>query len=117
MERYVSSVRLIVNGEEITDFNSVTEKEYEVRRPVQLMNKTGVTGCKQRYGVDVDYVVPEEGDEFDFQSVEDATLILEYPSGKIVTYTGVCTLKIGSTKYDGEKEATKTIELLATGRG
>jgi len=116
MDNYVSRVRLVVNGEEITDFSSVTEKEYELRRPVRLMNKTGVMQVNPQYGVDVDYVIPEDSVEFDFNSLEDATLIIEYPNGKLTTYTGISTLKVGSTKYDGDKEATRTIELLATGR-
>ena len=116
MDSYVSKIRLIVNGAEITDFSSVTEKDYELRRPVRLMNKTGIMAVNPQYGVDVDYVIPENVTEFDFNSLEDATLIIEYPNGQLTTYTGVSTLKVGATKYDGDTEATRTIELLATGR-
>ena len=116
MDKYVSTVRLVVNGEEITDFSSVTEKEYELRRAVPLMNKTGIVSVNPQYGVDVDYVVPEESVEYDFNSLQDGTLIIEYPSGQLTTYTGITTLKVGTTKYDGNKEATRPIELLATGR-
>jgi hypothetical protein len=42
-DEYVELVTLEVNGAEITDFNKVSENEYEVRRPVNLMNKTGFT--------------------------------------------------------------------------
>jgi hypothetical protein len=116
MDKYVTAVKLVVNGEEITDFSSITEKDYELRRPVKLMNKTGVAGVTPQYGLEVDYTVPLNAPEFDFDSVEDATLIIEYPNDEMTTYTGVCTLKVGATKYDGEKEATRTIELFATGR-
>lgn len=116
MSDYVTKITLAINGEEITDFKSVTEKEYELRKQVKLMNKTGFINVTPQFGVDVEYVVPENAPEYDFSSVEGGTLILTFGNGEITTYTGVCTLKIGATKYDGDNEATRTIELAATGR-
>jgi len=116
MDSYVSTVSLLINGEEITDFSAVEEKARTLRKQVNLMKKTGILGVTQRYGVSVDYVVPKDKPEFDFAGIEDGTLTIDKENGSRVTYTGVATLDIGATKYDGDKEATRTIEFVATGR-
>jgi hypothetical protein len=113
---YVSQVSLEVNGQEITDFAAVTEKEIELRKVVKLMNKRGVVGIKPEYGLVVDYVVPKDAPEFDFESVSDGTLTIDMENGVRKQYTGVYTLKIGETKYDGDKEATRPIEFIAMKR-
>lgn len=116
MSEYVSRVLLEVNGQEISDFKSVTEGEVEISKEVKLMNKTGFTGSTPRYGAEVEYVVPEDAPEFDFESVKNGTLTIDKMNGVRVTYTGVRCLKVGSTKYDGDNEATKTINFGASGR-
>lgn len=116
MAEYASRVLLEVNGQSIEDFQSVTEKEVEVRKKVKLMNKTGVIKATPEYNVDVDYVVPADKDEFDFESVENGTLTVDLDNGVRKTYTGVYCLKVGETKYDGDKEATRTIEFMAMKR-
>jgi hypothetical protein len=113
---YVSQVLLEVNGQEITDFKSVTEGEFEVRKTVKLMNKIGVVSVTAQYGLQVEYVVPKDADEFDFEEVADGTLTIDFDNGVRKQYTGVYTLKIGETKYDGENEATRTIDLVARKR-
>lgn len=116
MEEYVAQVTLEINGQEITDFNSVEEKEVALRKAVNLMNSTGVVGVTRRYGVAVDYVVPKNKPEFDFNAVSGGTLTIDKGNGARVTYTGVSTLSIGATKYDGDKEATRPIEFIASGK-
>lgn len=116
MPEYVSQVLLEVNGQEISDFSSVTEKEVEVNKEVKLMNKTGFASATPRYGIEVEYVVPKDGPEFDFPAVRNGTLTIDKTNGVRETYTGVYCLKVGSTKYDGEKEATRQIDFGATGR-
>ncbi len=116
MSEYVSQVALEVNGQEITDFASVTEKEVEIRKVVKLMNKRGVVGVIPEYGIAVEYVVPKDVDEFDFESVSDGTLTIDYENGVRKQYTGVYTLKVGETKHDGDKESTRTIDLVAMKR-
>ncbi len=108
---YVNKCLLDVNGQQITDFKAVTENERELARQVNLMNKTGHCGVTQRNGVKVDYVVPEDETEFDFESVKDATLTIEYMNGKRITHMGVRTLKIGESKIDGDNELVRTIDL------
>jgi hypothetical protein len=113
---YVSQVLLEVNGQSIEDFKSVTEKEVEVRKVVPLMKKIGVVGTRPQYGIDVEYVVPKDAPEFDFDAVADGTLTIDLENGTRKQYSGVYTLKVGETKYDGENEATRTIELVAMKR-
>lgn len=116
MSEYVSRVLLDVNGQSIEDFKSVTEKEVEINKPVNLMNKTGFMKVTARYAVDVEYVVPETASEFDWESVSDGRLSIEYMNGKRITFTGVYVLTAGEAKADGENEMTRTINLGATGR-
>jgi hypothetical protein len=113
---YVSRVLLDINGQGIDDFKSVTEKEVEINKAVNLMNKTGFIGVTPRYGVEVDYVLPESETPFDFGSVKDGRLSIEFMNGKRVTYSGLYVLKIGDLAIDGEKEATKKVTFGAVKR-
>lgn len=113
---YVSQVLLEVNGQAIDDFKSVTEKEVEIRKIVPLMKKIGVVRTRPQYGLEVEYVVPKDSPEFDFESVADGTLTIDLENGVRKQYSGVYTLKIGDTKYDGENEAVRTVELVAMKR-
>ncbi len=116
MSEYVSKVALEVNGKSIEDFNSVAENEIENRKPVKLARKRGFVTVTPNFGVKVEYVIPKDAPEFEFEEVVDATLTIDFENGRRTVYTGVHHLKTGEAKYDGEKEATKTIELGATGR-
>lgn len=116
MSEYVINVLLEVNGQNINDFSSVTEGEVDLAKQINLMNKTGFGTLTPRYGVEVDYVVPSDAPEFDFASVKNGTLTIDLQNGVRTTYTGVHTLKIGASKYDGENEVTRTISLGATGK-
>ena len=113
MAEYVAQALLEVNGQSVTDINSVTEKKVELRKAVKLMNKVGVVKVTPQYGIQVEYVIPKNDPEFDWESVEDGTLTIDRENGKRITYTEVYTLEVGDAKYDGEKEAVRTIELVA----
>lgn len=113
-DEYVELITLEVNGQVITDFNKVTEKEVEIRRQVNLMNKSGFTKTTPRYGCSVEYVIPKNTSEFNFDEVENGTLTIDKGNGKRTTYSGVCTLKKGEVSY-GEKEATRAIDFGASG--
>lgn len=116
MAEYVMSVLLEVNGQNIDDFKAVTEGEVEVAKEIRLMNTTGFGSVVARHSVEVDYVIPADKPEFDFASVKGGTLTIDKMNGVRVTYTGVYCLKVGSVKYDGENEASRTITLGATGK-
>lgn len=115
-DEYVALVKLEVNGKNIDDFTTVEEEEVEYNKEVNLMNKTGTVSVAQRYKVNVDYVVPKNSPEFDFASVKDGTLTIDYNNGTRKQYTGVTVLKIGATSYDGDKAATKKISFMAAGK-
>lgn len=118
MSEYVSKVLLEVNGKQVDDFNKITEPDVEYRGEVKLMNKTGFTSKTPRYSpIKVEYVVPKDGPEFDFSSIQDGTLTIDYDNGTRRTYTGVSCLKVGGESYgeDG-KETIRNIELMATDR-
>ncbi len=116
MSEYVSRVLLEVNGQSIEDFKSATEKEVELHKQVNLMNKTGHMATTPRYQVEVEYVVPETSTEFDWEAVSDGRLTIERMNGERVTFTGVYTLKAGDAKADGENEMVRAITLGAEKR-
>jgi hypothetical protein len=116
MSEYVSAVTLEVDGQEISDFKSVTEGGRTLRKQVNLMNKTGHIGVTPRLSVDVEYVVPKDASEFDFDSVVGGTLTIDKGNGVRVQYGGVATLEVGETKYDGDNEATRQIKFSAESR-
>ncbi len=116
MSEYVSTVTLEVNGQKITDFKTVTEKEVELHKAVNLMNHTGVMSTTPRYGVEVDYVIPKGVAEFDWRTLKDGTLTIDHQDGRRVTFSGVYPGKIGAAKYDSENEVVRTIDLVAVDR-
>lgn len=116
MSEYVASVNLEINGKNIDDFKSVSEKEIERHKQINLMRKTGVVSVTPRYGVEVEYVIPKDSPEQDWAEVANATLTIDKDNGKRITYSGVYVMKEGAVKYDGENEATKTIDLVALER-
>ena len=113
---YVAQILLEVNGQSLDDFASVTEGEYEVRKEVKLATKFGVITVPVRYPLEVEYNVPKDVPEFDFESVSNGTLTIDKLNGLRVMYSGVYCLKVGATKYDGDKEATRTLNLVAMKR-
>lgn len=115
-ELYVSQVLLEIDGKSITDFKSVEEKDYEIFRPVNLMNTTGHIETKPRYGVNVEYVIPKDGPEFDFTKVKGGKITIDKQNGKRIQYSGVYVTKIGATKYDGDREAIRPVEFSAKNR-
>jgi hypothetical protein len=113
---YVNRCTLAIDGQNIEDFKTFTENERELARQVNLMNKTGHCGVTQRPGCKLDYVVPLDAPEFDFDAVRDGVLTVEYENGKRKIFTGVRTLKIGEEKIDGDNEVVRTIEFGAQQR-
>lgn len=113
---YVSQVLLEVNGQEITDFNSVTEGEVEIRKEVTLMNKIGVVGMVAKYPLSLDYVIPKDTDEFDFEAVVNGTITIDYDNGVRHVYSGVYVTKIGAAQFRTGEETVKTIDFIAMRR-
>jgi hypothetical protein len=117
MSNYVNKVTFECNGQVIDDFKTVKEGRRTITRPVNLMHKTGKTKATQRPTVSLDYVVPEDAPEFDFEAIgDDAVITLEYENGKRITYRGCSVGEIGEAVYDEEKELVKTIDFIAEDR-
>lgn len=116
MEEYITSITLEINGEQEDNFTAFEEDERELKRLVKLMNKTGTTKVKGPVKFNLDYVVPKNSPERNFEEIEDGTVTVDYENGKRISFGGVECLKIGKARYDGEKEVVKTIEFAATER-
>ena len=112
MDDYVSSVTLMVNGRKMADLMSVTEKETIPRAQMNLMGKTGKKKLTKRYGLLVDYVPPASGVEYDWDGLENGTIIIRYESGKKKTYPECSTLKVGQLKYSEDSDPVREIDLL-----
>jgi hypothetical protein len=113
---YVRRCYLECNGKTIDDFKSVTDKEVELYKPVNLMNKTGFASVTPRYAVEVEYLVPDSSPEFDWKELKNGTLTIELMNKKRITFTGCYTLKIGAMKIDGDGDTVRTIEVGAVDR-
>ena len=117
MSEYVGQIGLEINGQEITDFKTVTEGARIFRKEVNLMGKIGTMKLHgKRHPLSVDYVVPADAPEFDFIQVVDGTLTIDHLNGTRICFGGVTILDIGEQKYDGENELVRPINLIATSR-
>jgi len=116
MSEYVSQVDLTIGSELESNFKKVTLSEVEHRKEVKLMKKTGVVKITPSYKINLDYVIPADSAERDFEDVSGETITLEYPNGTRHTYTGVACLKEGGQEFDGENEAIKKVEFFAEKR-
>lgn len=112
---YVLKICLDIDGQEITDFEEVEEKEIELFKTVELMNKTGFAELTPRYGVRVKYCIPKDATEFDFKSVKNGRITIDRRNGTRITFIGCCPLRIGATTYNKD-EAKKDIEFGAIDR-
>jgi hypothetical protein len=111
---YVSQVALEVNGKSLTDFKTVKEKKRDLWKSIKLMNKKGHYRTSSDDGVIVDYVVPSDAPEFDFESVRGGTITIDYLNGKRVTYTNVYPLEIGEQTHDEDNALIRTIDFSGT---
>lgn len=113
---YVNRCTLSIDGQNIEDFKTFSEDERELARKVNLMNSTGHCSVTQRPGCKLDYVVPLDAPAFDFDTVKDGELVVEYENGVRKLFTGVRTMKVGEEKIDGDNEVVQTIEFGAQAR-
>lgn len=113
--KYANKITLVVNGQEISDFQSVKIHEIEYKKPVNAANKTGFVEVTPRHQVTVNYIVPN-GVEFDFTTVEDGTLTINKENGSKIMFFGVTMLKVGEAELGAEKEVVRPINLMATDR-
>jgi hypothetical protein len=126
MALYITRAAVSINGPQgsttVTDFKAVTEKARTIRKPVHLMYKTGAAELTQRYGVELDYVVPRDSAEFNFAEVTGGTLVIDYTDPEAsavahqVTFGGVHCHTIGDAMVDGEAELVRKVEFICESR-
>lgn len=116
MSELVSLISLEVNGREITDWKNVKEGARVIRKQANLARKTAHFNVTPRLTVSVDAVIPSDSPEFDYASVADGTLTIDYLNGRRITYGGVSCLEVGETTFDGENEAVRPVTFGATSR-
>jgi hypothetical protein len=113
MSTYITRASLDVNGTEITDFKSITEKTSAMGKVVPLMYKTGSAALTERWSGEIDYVVPNDTTPFVFEGVFGATLNITYDSGDQSLYGGVRVIEVGDRVVDGENELIQKIHWMA----
>lgn len=115
-EQYVSGVTFEHNGAIITDFKKFSEGTRVLKKGIKLMRKRGHVKTTPEYNFTLDYVIPANKPEHDFEDEGESRVTVEYESGQRYTYTGVEVLEIGETTFDDENEATRTISFAAADR-
>lgn len=111
--RYITRVELAISGQDLTDdIKMVDQKAYEKAIPVKLMYRTGSALKTMRWEVDLDYAIPQDRAAFDFESVDDETLIVTYDSGEQVRFGGVTFKGVADVSADGEAEVVKKISFI-----
>jgi hypothetical protein len=105
------------NGTTVTDFKAVHEKAVIANKRVNLMYKSASAPLTQRYDLELDYVVPQDGaiDWFSLAS-QSGTITIEYDGGDRHDFGGVTIVDIGDAAIDGENELVRKITFLATSR-
>jgi len=117
MSLYVTRCLLSINGTDIADFKAFTEKQRTIRKSVNLMYKTGSADLTQRYSFDLEYVVPKDKAEFNFDQVEGGTCVVDFDGGtEQIRFGGVHCIDVGDSKIDGESELIRTIMFMAETR-
>ena len=112
----VREILLEVNGELLTDFTAVTEGERVLRKAVKLHSKTAFVKVPPEYNITVDYNIPDNRPEFDFEGMQNGTLTIDRQNGTRITFSGVNVLSIGEAKYGGEDGPTIPVKMIADKR-
>jgi len=112
----VTRITLEVNGQEFTNLQSYTENERIIAKSVKYMNKRGSAGITPEYGFSID-VVLDKNENADFlESIEDATIVIEYEGGDRVIFLNVRTISIGEQTANGEDEIVYPVAFTAEER-
>ena len=99
----ISSLSLILDGEQITDFSKFKENEVEVAQTVDHFYGQDTVDVPPAYGFELAYL-PKSGAERDWlkEKGKIMTLVVNYAGGNKVTYTGVKLLKFTPNELDGK---------------
>jgi len=111
MQQYRSLVALTVNGKDMPDFKSVTEKSTKVRKMVETISGQGFREVPQRPSLEIEYLKPK-GAAFDWTKIVNGTLGLVYDDGTTESFKNVTHLETGDLKYDVDGDPTQSITLI-----
>lgn len=114
----IAKIALSWEGQEITEFQSFTEKGVKHGDRVPLMGGSEyVEFDAPEYGFELDYVEPREGG-FDFEKTKGtpATVTIFYQGGRKRVYRGVRLLEEGDSKLDGKSGKIIPYTFMATKR-
>lgn len=114
-KKYVSSIKLSLTNEEITDFQTVKLPTRILRQLVELNSGVGFIEIENPVmnNIEIAYVVPANTPEFDFDPVVNARLTVDRKNGSRLTFTGVSTLQVDGETYERNGESVRTITLMA----
>jgi hypothetical protein len=107
----VSRVDVTINGTQMPSIKAVREGEFETAKQVMLMRQTDTVDVTGARTLEIDYVVPGSGSEYDWESLSAALIILALDGGRRKLYRDCRTLKVGSAAYDGQAECVKTVTI------
>lgn len=113
---YISAAVVIIDGQELEDVKRVREGRRTLRRTIKVMKRRGKVKTTPDYTIELDTTIPEDGPGFDYESIENKTLTIEYDNGTRIIYTGVDVLEIGEEEFDDEREAIVKVLLAADER-
>jgi hypothetical protein len=114
MDEYRATLDYLeVNGQQMTDFRSVTPDGVKYRKTVNLMGKTGKASITKRYGFTIEYVVPAGKPRFNWEALDNMSIVWVYPDGKRDVYLGCSALEVDGGKIDGETEQVINVKIAA----
>lgn len=116
----ISSISLIKDGSEITDFSKFKEGEIEVATTVEHFNGEDYIKVPKKFNFSLTYL-PKSGADLDWVKEEDKndkgwTFIINYVGGNKVTYTGVHLLKSTPNEVDGKTAKESQLDFYAADR-
>ncbi len=112
----VTRITLEIEGAEFTNLQSYTENERILAKSVKYMNKRGSAGITPEYGFSVDVVLDKNTNVDFLETIEDATVVVEYEGGDRVIFLNVRTVSIGEQTANGEDEIVYPVTFTAENR-
>lgn len=116
----ITSLSLVKDGSEITDFSKFKENEIETTQSVDHFNGADFVKVPKKYGFSITYL-PQSGADLDWVAEEDKndngwTVIVNYVGGSKVTFTGVHLLKSTPNEVDGKTAKESQLDFFAQDR-
>jgi hypothetical protein len=112
---YINATSVVIDGEELKHVKKVREGKRTVRKAIKLMRRRGTVRVTPDNTVELECLIPEDEPEYDYATIADKTLTLEYENGTKVIYTEVSVIEVGDEEYDDDNEAVRKILLHSVG--